>query len=458
MKTCKNKSLKACVVALLLLSAVSVNAQPEIYSVGSGILQGYSLIRHYYNDDLIIYRQPNFYYICSTCTTAVVHVCINPDIEIHDMEIYGDYLYFCGVDLRPSPTEAVFGYVSLADLASSSPADFYYEYIPYFTAEDVLVTDAFKLEVFDNGNDIHMVMIGDCERDDYLRYPRCVIDAYTAYPLVTGGTWDIEMRYEPLNIEYYSDIVVTDNYVSTVAYKHEAEGQYLRFYDRPLNSGETIFNTPLFEDIYYCFHYDITDEPFIATKLTDDEIVTATIALNNDYKPGILLSRFDCSGQTLVNQQFITVPCEYNSKFKIIEMAYEFDFGTLSILTNINVDDSGIFSHILDVPHYMTGALPYPVFFYRTNNNDPLFSLTSYTPNSQLVVTVGGNVDTLIYYIHQPGIASPVSCETEIEINNMEIEDNLDFFPKLLPMERNVATPIRRSGSDMSYIINNICK
>ena len=203
-----------------------------------------SLIREYNNKTDIIYNKNGtaaflrFDKVSMQLTAAHLPL----PLEVTDMEICGDSLFFCG-------HVGANNYMGFFDI----PGTFFgttaitilpIAYSPIDTIGSQIYPGIFtlsKLEVHkghdqNNGFEyIHVYMIGDV---DY-GVPAIVTDYSCLLDVVYDGStsqWHLYMTTEPDRVYYFNDMTITDDYLWVVGHKHEGEGEYMHGYFLPHNA------------------------------------------------------------------------------------------------------------------------------------------------------------------------------------------------------------------------------
>lgn len=441
MKTIFRKTKLFAAIFLMLWHMFPVSAQPTIYDISVTLPPGRSLIREYSGSDMVVYKYNYFAYIEDNIpySNVIIH-----DLDlglrtvaIYDMEILEDVLYFCGADTVSNIGK--YGYVSIPELANSSiSANVYIEDIPYFYNTGIKIEKALKLDVFKANGDYHIVMIGEYRNPANTNNIRCVVDAYCSSPMSTTppATWTFEMEYEPGSIEYYTDIVATNRYVVTVAQKYGSEAEYIRFYDKPVFPGSTIFATTLHEYIYDYSNSPRKYQSHFVEHLDGDEIVTATIGDKEDVpsKTGILITHIDCGAQSVMDRQFIDIAAAYDPSWRIIDLKYDMPRHNLYVLANVNANANGLNNYIIDLPAYPFSPVPSTVNAFLPSTIHPMQSLTPVTPYPNNVVAIGDTLNVPTLYQHEMGVTSLNGCDSKEILSIMPqstyIDNNLRRNPK----------------------------
>ena len=224
-------------------------------------------------------------------------------LEVTDMEILGDTLYFCG-HLGSN------NYVCLLDIPSTFMGSanitvIPVAYSPVDTVGTIIYPGIFtlsKLEVQKgliggSGPEfIHIYMIGDVDFGipDTITNYSCLVDV-----VYDGSTllWTINLIREPDRVYYFNDLTITDNYLWVVGNKYEGEGEYMHGYLLPVDA-QSVFSYLIIyagnmqywwsDDFYY---YPIT-RPLIET-LHDDVVAVVCWGLINVTTPRLVISLYN---------------------------------------------------------------------------------------------------------------------------------------------------------------------
>ena len=410
----------------MLGQVITISAQPAVYDMGI-TARGKSLVREYNASNLITYSYPAFGFVDNTYSTVVYHD-FDPYIEVYDMEICGDSLYFCG---RNTITNlGVFGFVSVSDLQNSlTAANFMYNDVSCLSGINLDVISLFKLEVFKVLSEIHVVMLGERLCNDCDTNLMCVLDAYAGLANLSGS-WIIWAVPAPSTLELLTDIVVTDRYVVTNSQKYTTDAQSLRFYNKPINLGESIIlATPpaLYNTLYQPSYFSMTYQSPLMTSIYSNYFVTATIPTVNVISSynSILLSLFD--GQNLMDQYIIEMTTVYDSACSIVDIKYDTD---LYVVVNADIDGSGMGYYIIEIPGFPFSMppTPYNVNVYRSSYQDVVHSLTPINNIPSHTGAIGEQSGSVILYRHELATMSIQGCDESIKLVFDKVPSVLDSF------------------------------
>lgn len=406
MKEIINKTRSALAILAMLGQIITMSAQPAVYDMGIPA-RGKSLVREYNASNLITYSYPSFGFVDNTYSTVVYHD-FDPDIEVYDMEICGDTLYFCGKNKITNL--GVFGFVSISDLQNSlTSAGFTYNDVSCLSGINLDVISLFKLEVFKASTDIHVVMLGELECDYCDTNLMCILDAFT--PLLNmSGTWDLWVVPGPSTMDLYTDIEVIDRFVVTVSQKYQSDVQIFRFFDRPTAINTSITSTMLYWTTYYTGYFAMTYQSHLMTSMYSNYFVSATIPTVNTIsnQNSILLSLFD--GQNLQDQYIIKFVADYDSACSIVDIKYDTD---LYVVIHADIDGSGMGYYIIEIPGFPFSMppTPYNVYAYRTNYQDAVHSLTPINNIPSHAGAIGEQSGSVILYRHELNTVSSNNCD-----------------------------------------------
>ncbi len=304
---------------VMIFTTISGISQNALYNV-SGTFTKNTLIREFQPGIDIVFNDYNglqsFIYLDRMGSIAYEAVS-SYQIEVTDMEIYDDILYFCG--RMPSMTNTNFvGFFDVGGLFfGSQPVTIlpiYYN--PVDTVDNVPIQGELvlsKLEVYKVpsivANETHIYLIGDVsfnssQTTDY----SCLFDM-----MQVSTMWSYDMAYEPDRVYYFNDLTVTDKFLVVVGNKHGGTGEYIHGYGLPYSAPyflQHTFNNSLSTGsgltIQYWFtnameYYPIS-KPLIET-LTGDAFATACYGMWQD-NPGVIVSWYSTYG-SLVKRFFV---------------------------------------------------------------------------------------------------------------------------------------------------------
>ncbi len=429
-----NKTKLALAFLAMLWQVFTVSAQPTIYEHPVMLTSNPSLVREYAGTDLVVYHYPYFAYIedNNPFSKVITHNHLPSTIRVCDMEIFNGVLYFCGLDNGVNPSLGIFGYVSVSDLADSTvSANIYCQHIPYFAG--LTVTSALKMEVFKSvANDYHIVMVGDCDLSGG-QSTRCLMDAFSNSPYTNPSQWIFEVAYEPMLVEYFTDVAVTDNYVVTDAQKYGSGAEYMRFFDKPFSIGSNIFGvSTLYHDIYMPDNSTYKYQSHYIAALPGDEVATSTIAqsqLNMD--DGVLLTHIDCATQSVMSQSFLSTGTNYDTKWGIKDITHDRNTNNLYILARVDINSGGLYDYIIDIPSFPPIMSPLPPSYNAYTTFSPLHSLAPLTSYPLNVMAVGDDSGRPRLYQHLLGTTSSNFCDNEKKL----YPDTLPLYMTEFPVD-----------------------
>jgi len=307
---------KTILLAIILALGTYAMTQNALYMLPE-ITTKVSLIREYEPGIDVVYNNngslQSFLYIDRIGGLALEAQSPYP-IQVTDMEIYNETLYFCG-HLTGSTNTNFVGFFDINDLffGSHQATILPVLYNPVDTVNGIPIQGGFvlsKLEVYKvpglSIDETHIYMIGDVtfnssETTDY----SCLLDM-----MYLGASWTYDMAYEPDRVYYFNDLTVTDSFLVVVGNKHGGEGEYLHGYYLPPFASQHTLNNTLYVggglNIQYWFtnswEYHPISKPLIET-LTGDAFATACYGKWQD-NPGVIVSWYSTYG-TIVKRYFV---------------------------------------------------------------------------------------------------------------------------------------------------------
>ncbi len=292
-------------------------AQSALYSIND-IYTTNSLIREFQPGIDIVYNdkgKQSFLYVDRL--GGMVYEAPSPyQIEVTDMEIYEENLYFCGRLLTATNINFV-GFFEINDLffGSQQVTILPIPYNPIDTVNSVPLQGEFvlsKIEVYkvprSSSDETHIYMIGDVSFNssattDY----SCILDMKNS-----GPSWSYDLVYEPDRVYYFNDLTVTDSFLVVVGNKHGGTGEYMHGYSLPLPGDPTTFDNTLYAGgpstgfIQYwftnAFEYHPISKPLIET-LTGNAFATACYGKWQD-NPGVIVTWYSTYG-SIVYRYFV---------------------------------------------------------------------------------------------------------------------------------------------------------
>lgn len=257
------KGMALAVLALLSLLPPSAAGQELIREIPFN--DNRSIIRYYDNQHWLIYspKANNAFYIASPTATSINYNIISDyRIDIHDFEIYGDVVYFCGTYNDKDTQYALLGYFNL-DMELSNPV--YIDTFPYLASFD-------KLDVFSTEEQIQVIMTG--------RYHSgfgTMVNAIESSP--GSGTWmyyyaDLEER------KYlFDDVAITDSYGVYTSRGDDDELKYgesfLWYFSRPSLSGIPLLQSNPMPKLHV---HNQSTSPVLIEYMMEDSIAIASFS------------------------------------------------------------------------------------------------------------------------------------------------------------------------------------
>lgn len=343
-------------------------------------------------------------------------------VKVSDFEIYNnDIVFFCGLTYYGGNRGCI-GCFRVSDLASGTGN------ISLFFFDDCV--DFRKMDVYSRfANEIHIVAVADFKNPDDQNNIRGVYDIIFDIPLwnVTSAAYN---KYGGL-VDYYEDIVCTDNYVATVEQKYSGTAEYTRVHSMPTTVSGDIFSTPTCS---YYSAYGFSDFiPFnrerLITRLNGDYYATVChVTYQNSYGLGISVYMATPTGPVLTDRAFVDLGGTFNPNWEIKDFTYNQAQQKFYILhyTDGTLPDTKIIS--------VNYALGFTSADYRFASGAVLHSLSNgmvfnsevisghlSTTNEPLFVQIGPAPSASCFNMNHLSII-PVTQPNTLHINGPEVD------------------------------------
>lgn len=195
------------------MSAQMVNGITEIL----GVSVTNSIVRAFDDDHTLIYTydgitMKGFFILYRHSSGTTFYFETPSKIQVMDMEIDGDNVYFCG---NESSNHAFVGQFDVLGCFYGT-AQFYYCVIPGALPYRVEMNTATKMTTMEYGGQKYILGLGDATHDysDPTPYVASNLFSATMYP---GGFWFFRVDYQKVCPYRYTDIDCSDNYVVVTA-------------------------------------------------------------------------------------------------------------------------------------------------------------------------------------------------------------------------------------------------
>lgn len=322
-------------LASLLMPIISLMAQTEIYEVTNIATPKASIIKDWQNQKQIAYIESSAhgFMIVDLNNTNLLLADLPNSIEVSDFEIYKQWVFFCG--RNTSSNVGMFGYFDINDLFYGGGS---YHYFDLNSSSSYPLLRTLKMDLFPVSDGIHLILAGEtyCSTCQVLNVRSFVDVPFKLSTMIPSGS--IKGITELSGIEYYDDVVITDNYVVSIGHKHQSEGIYFRLFNKPTTIATDIFSVSTLWHNIHAEYY--ATELVLGTHLFGD--VFATVSHARVYPEwGTQITLF--SGSTLVSKFFINqLSTSVGPKWKLKDIKYNPTDKQLYVLEDMNYPYSTI--------------------------------------------------------------------------------------------------------------------
>ena len=215
-----------------------------------------SMIRHYKDRVDIRLERFSYYYnsqrafhYVDRATNLVFSFYFSP--SVHDYEIKGDYLYFCGAHNG----HAFWGYFNIDSVFFMGGKVYYREVPTYLNSDGDQIYSFNKLEVVDIAGSTHMIMTGG-------GYSNIVAASVLADAIVSSLPWNLHYIIDTSQTLSFDDVTITDNYAVVVGHTTPSSGlseHYVLSHSLnvAVSPGPSIFSLLPNTISYYCTNSSI---------------------------------------------------------------------------------------------------------------------------------------------------------------------------------------------------------
>ena len=192
-------------------------------------------------------------------------------------------------------------------------------------------------------------MVADCQHQNGGDTDNsCVIDMFAPALTVLGG-WHASLFSFQKKYDSFDDIAVGDDFVATAG-RYAWQGyQTIRFFDKPVSPGQSIFNSPLCLNLNYHLYSPLY--PVAITHTERNYFVTAAVAEDGGRKGTYV---FSYNGPMVYHQERILYPHDTLPSSTIYDMAYDPTTRNLYMLQEVDIPYTTQILNTLDP--YVPGA------------------------------------------------------------------------------------------------------
>ena len=343
-------------------------------------------------------------------------------LTVNDISIMGDSLYFCG----EMSSSGYFGYVDIPNIITGAPPSGEIVQCPTLTSSNVQINRFKKIEAFIYNSNKSVIMIGE---DNTTSGLTSVVAAH----LSSSGSWDFMMKYDYSNLEIFTDVISTSNFVATVARKNQSSATIMRRFNiSPSPAYSNILEDPEGDYRYQIYQFPVTGQPQVLTHITTrvNYVALASIAHSgNHYALSIAtadIANFNPPiGLPSAQCYEIDLPL-YNLGSEALDIAYSAPTDNLYVTAKID-NGGGLQSYLFEVPYMFTGT---PVIAYEFPA-DTMFSVTCNPASSAPFNASVSRTDSRIY--NHSASSSPL-CPTPdsfiINLLTVPIAQSLAKLPR----------------------------
>ena len=245
---------------------------------------------------------------------------LDTSVWVNDFEMLGDELYFCGthrINIIGDKKVCIGKITFESDWQTTNQTVTFYDDPILCSYADM--TDALRIVAYSVMGVKHIFFVADAVISTNQMPTRGIVEL--VIPAESTIIWNAYFSTD--GVEYFNDIVVTDNYVITVAKKNGSSGIYMRRFNRHGNIQDTSavirqMNTLWIADMD-C--HSLTD-PYI-TRTENDKV---GIAFYGDHEGdrGLIIESINFAGTPTVTKNQIDVIPNYNiNRQKIKDIRYD---------------------------------------------------------------------------------------------------------------------------------------
>ncbi len=311
-------------ILLMMCAFGGLSAQAQTMTAVCDQTSTNSITRRY-GENIVVYNRnqdSSVFNVMNGEYTQLYTIKMDTSVRVNDFEILGEELYFCGTHRTNviGDKKVCIGSISFSNnwpIANRTVT--FYDDPTFACVADM--TDALRIAAYNVGIVRHIFFVAEARLYDQSR-TRGIVELI-AKPTVTNPSYKWSAYFSLDSIEYFNDVVVTDNYVITAAKKNGSGGIYMRRFSKPGNNQETSAvirqtNQLWIADMYW---YPLTD-PYM-TRTENDKV---GIAFYGDHEGdrGLIIESINFAGTPTVTKNQIDVIPNYNiNRQKIKDIRYD---------------------------------------------------------------------------------------------------------------------------------------
>lgn len=244
---------------------------------------------------------------------------LDTSVWVNDFEMLGDELYFCGTHRTNiiGDKKVCIGKITFeSDWQTTNQTVTFYDDPILCSYADM--TDALRIAAYSVMGVKHIFFVADAVISTNQMPTRGIVELIIS----AGSTYSWYAYFSTDGVEYFNDVVVTNNYVITVAKKNESSGIYMRRFNKPGNnqvSSAVIRQT----DSLWIADMDchsLTD-PYM-TRTENDKVGIAFYG-DHDGDRGLIIESINFAGTPTVTKNQIDVISDYKiDQQKIKDIRY----------------------------------------------------------------------------------------------------------------------------------------
>ena len=319
------------------------------------------------------------YFVYDDGSPQTINVQIDNDYDINDLEVLGEYAYFCGSVV--STGMGLFGWFSVTDLFVNNMPYYLYSNFPTYTG---MVDNFSRLVVYDSPSSPRIAVAGSTTTGR-----GCTMELGGVAGNIGG--WSYTIGESPDTRETIFDVCVTDRYVVTAGcFNNFGQAACLRIHDR-----NNMFVSGGCQDVMHPYlHYGNpacawgTTDDLCLTTMDNDLVGVARLAgytpdmtQPNNYQYGAMVNVFDVQAAvsgTSINSVYSMFLFQQNiygqnptltnvvgveglvysttySRFAMLTYVNTSNYGPASAITEFTVPPtSPVATHLLDFTHQMS--------------------------------------------------------------------------------------------------------